>query len=122
MDTIRLRDAVEALRGEIMQAAEAASTQTIRFELGSIEMEFQVVAKREGGGEAKLGFHIFTADASIGGSGKLASESTQKVKLVLNPVSVDHASGERRKLDISRDGDGAPAPDAGRNAKRTLEP
>src|ERR1700742_432075 len=84
--TIPLRDAVRALRVEIMRAAEDASTQAVRFEVNAIEMEFQVVAKREGGGEAKLGFHIFAADASVGASGKLASEQTQKVKFVLNPV------------------------------------
>jgi hypothetical protein len=102
MDTIPLKDTIEALRNEIMAAAEAASTQSVRFELGSIEMEFQVVAKREKGGEAKLGFHIFAADATLGGSAKGADERTQKVKLVLNPVLVG-MDGRRSKLEISRE-------------------
>ena len=119
METIRLRDAMQALRGEIMQAAEAASTQSVRFELSSIEMEFQVVAKREGGAEAKLGFHIFAADATLGGSGKIADERTQKVKIVLNPFQVD-MKGNRTKLDISRDNEGTASSDE-QTAKRTLE-
>lgn len=115
METIPLRDAVQALRAEILSAAEAASAQAVRFELGPIEMEFQVVAKREGGGDAKLGFHIFTADASLGANAKAASERTQRVKFVLNPVLVD-LSGQRRKLEIGRE----PAPDPAPPGKHPL--
>ncbi len=48
------------------------------FELGPIEMEFQVVARKEFGGDAKLGFHIFVAEATLGGSGKGSDERTQR--------------------------------------------
>jgi Trypsin-co-occurring domain 2 len=119
METIPLRDTIQALRAEIMQAAEAASTQSVRFELGPIEMEFQVVVKKEGGGEAKLGFHILAADATLGGSGKLASEGTQKVKFVLNPVLVD-MEGRRRKLEISRDDVPDGASGQGQSSKHSL--
>jgi hypothetical protein len=102
METLPLRDAIRALRVEIMEAAEDASNQAVRFEMGPIEMEFQVVAKREKGLDAKIGFHIFAAEATLGGSGKGADERTQKVKLVLNPVLVD-AEGMRSKLEIGRD-------------------
>ncbi len=116
MDTIPLRDAIRMLRGEIIAAAEDASTQAVRFELGPIEMEFQVVAKKEQEGEAKLGFHIFVAEATVGGSGKGADERTQKVKFVLNPVLVDMA-GRRSKLEIAREDQ----PEQGRSSKHTME-
>jgi hypothetical protein len=119
METIPLRDTIQALRAEIMQAAEAASTQSVRFELGSIEMEFQIVVKREGGGEAKLGFHILAADTALSGSGKVASEGTQKVKFVLNPVLVD-MKGQRTKLEISRNNDPGAAPYHDQSSKHTL--
>ena len=116
MDTIPLRDVIRVLRSEIIAAAEDASTQAVRFDVGPIEMEFQVVVKKELGGEAKLGFHIFVADATVGGSGKGADERTQKVKFVLNPVLVDMA-GERSKLEIAREDQ----PEQGRSSKHTLE-
>jgi hypothetical protein len=107
METIALRDAIRALRTEIIEAAEDASDQAVRFELGPIELEFQVVAKTEFGSDAKMGakigFHIFTAEASVGASGKSADERTQNVKLVLNPVLVG-ADG-RTKLEVGRDPD-----------------
>jgi hypothetical protein len=116
MDTIPLRDAIRALRGEILAAREEAPTQGMRFELGPIEMEFQIVARKEVGGEAKLGFHIFAAEATLGGSAKGADERTQKVKFVLNPVLVDMA-GQRSKLEIAREGQ----PNRDRQPKHPLE-
>ncbi len=101
METVPLRDAIRALRTEIMEAAEEASSQPVRFELGSIEMEFQVVAKKEKAGDAKFSFHILGAEAAIGGSGRGADERTQKVKLVLSPV-LEKMDGGRSKVEIGR--------------------
>jgi hypothetical protein len=101
METIPLRDAIRGLRSEILAAREQASTEEVRFELGPVEMEFQVVARKEGGLEGKLGFHIFGVEATLGGSGKGADERTQKVKFVLNPISVDE-SGQQSKIAIAR--------------------
>ena len=78
----------------------------MRFELGQIELEFQVVAKAEKSVDGKLGgkinFHIFSIDASVGGTGKLADERTQRVKFVLTPTVVDPKSGQKRRQEISR--------------------
>jgi len=101
MDTIPLRDAIRTLRAEILSATEDAANQALRFQMGPIEMEFQVVAKREIGGDAKLSFHIFVADASVGGSGKGANEQTQKVKFTLTPVILD-PEGNETSVQIGR--------------------
>ena len=61
---------------------------------------------------------ILAAEAALSGSGKVASEGTQKVKFVLNPVLVD-MEGRRHKLDIGRDNDPGAAP--GQSSKHTLE-
>jgi hypothetical protein len=100
-ETVPLRDAIRALRVELLEAVEDASTQAVRFELGTIELEFQVVARREKEGKAKIGFHIFGAEASVGGTGGRGDERTQTVKLVLNPVLLG-TDGGRSKLDIGR--------------------
>jgi hypothetical protein len=116
METIPLRDAIRVLRSEILAAREEAATEEVRFELGPVEMEFQVVARKEVGGEAKLGFHIFVAEATLGGSGKGTDERTQKVKFVLNPISID-ASGQQTKLAIARQDQGEQT----QSSERTLE-
>jgi hypothetical protein len=96
--TIPLRDTIEALRAEITEAVAAASGSKVRFELGPIELEFQCVAKKEGGAEAKVSFHIF----ALGASGKVASEETQKVKIVLKPVLVDEDGKHKEVVTLSR--------------------
>jgi Trypsin-co-occurring domain 2 len=105
-ETIPLRDAVRALRAEIMAAAEDASGKSVRFELGQIELEFQVVAKGEksadGKFSGKINFHIFSVDAALGGGGKHADERTQKIKFVLMPTGIDAMGKPTTKLQISR--------------------
>jgi hypothetical protein len=116
MDTMPLSDAIRALRNEILAARDEAAGQEVRFEVGPIEMEFHVIARKEIGGGAKVGFHIFAAEATLGASGKGADERVQKVKIVLNAISVD-ASGRQSKIAIARkDDDGRRPP-----SKRTLE-
>jgi hypothetical protein len=100
MDTIPLREAIRALRSEILKAVEE-SVQEVRFELGPIEMEFQVVIRKELDGEAKLGLHVFAVQAEVGGGGKRSDETMQKVKFVLNPIS--EKRGVQSKVVIARD-------------------
>jgi hypothetical protein len=88
-----------------LAARQEASTKEVRFELGPVEMEFQVVARKEIGGDAKVGFHILAAEATLGGSGKGSDERTQKVKFVLNPIFVD-ASGQQTKVQVGRESPG----------------
>lgn len=80
--TIPLRDVVASLRGEILNAIAAATTERLRFELGQIDVEFHV-AKSEKGVEGKAGdkvsLHIFSVEASVGGSGKLSDKRMHKV-------------------------------------------
>jgi hypothetical protein len=105
-ETIPLRDVVRALRAEIISAAKDASAQEVKFELGQIELEFQIVAKKDRGVDGKLGgkvsFHILSFDATLGGNVKVADERTQKVKLVLQPTFVDGTGTKNSKISISR--------------------
>jgi Trypsin-co-occurring domain 2 len=101
MSTIPLRDAIRALRTELTESVREAETETVRFELGSVELEFQVVATREATGSAKVGFHIFAAEAELGAGGKGVDERTQRVKLVLNPMLAG-SGGQKAKLEIAR--------------------
>ena len=100
--TFPLVDAIRALRTEIQEAGQAADRETLRFELGPIDLEFQVVAKREGGASGKISFHIFGTGAELGGSGKLADERTQKVKLVLNPVEMKSGAPTKKLIKRQR--------------------
>jgi hypothetical protein len=110
-----LGEVVRALRSEIIDAATAGVNETVRFEVGPIEVEITVVAKREGGPEGKIKFEVFGFGAEVGADAKFAREQTQKVKLNLTPVQV-LPDGTLSHLEISR------VPQPGERPASTEEP
>jgi len=87
-EPLPLAEFVQALRGEIVKAATAAGKEEIHFGVGPIDVEFQVIAKREGGPEGKIKFGVLGVGVEAGGGAKFVSERTQKVKLSLKPVRI----------------------------------
>lgn len=81
-----LTETITALRDEIASAAAAGADSDLRFQLGTIELEFTVVAKREGGPNGAIKFSVLGIGAEVGGSAKFANERTHKVKLSLTPA------------------------------------
>lgn len=97
-ELLPLSEVVRSLRAEIINAANIGENEPIHFELGPIELEFTVVAKREGAAGSKIKFSVLGIGAAVEGSGKIASEYTQKVKLTLSPMDGG------RKVQIRRRG------------------
>ena len=96
-----LAEVVQGLRAEILKAADAAGKENIRFGVGPIELEFQVVAKREGGVNGKIKFGIWGVGVEAGGSAKAGSEHTQTVKFTLTPVRAS-PNGQKSDVEISK--------------------
>jgi hypothetical protein len=104
LDLVPLREAIEALRTEIMEAAATGANQLVSFLVGPIELEFNVVAKREGAGKANVKFGILGLGAEIGGDLKVTGETTQKVKITLTPQVTNPVTGLRDPAVINRPG------------------
>jgi Trypsin-co-occurring domain 2 len=92
-----LAEVVEALRSEIVKAADVVGNENIRFGVGPIDLEFQVVAKREGSGKIKFGIWGVGVDAGS----KFGSERTQKVKFTLKPVRIND-DGSETEVEVFR--------------------
>jgi hypothetical protein len=90
-DLIPLADAIRELRMEVNAAVKAAAGEALKFEVGPIDLEFNVVVTREGSGGGKIGFKIFGWGAEANLGGKLSNAQTHKVKFVLKPLD---ASGK----------------------------
>jgi hypothetical protein len=69
--------AIQTLREELSRAMRLSEDSKLRFELAPIELTLQLVVKREVSGG--LSWHIVTA------GGKAANETTQTLKLTLDP-------------------------------------
>lgn len=78
---VGLADAVRALRAELTAALVEGQDETLRFELGPVEMEFLLEIRKEAGGDAGVRFWV----VSLGGKGAVSTGSTHRVKLVLTP-------------------------------------
>jgi hypothetical protein len=101
-ELLPLAEAVQSLREQIIEAADIGRDEPIRFELGPVELEFTVVAKREGGAGSKIKFSVLGIGAAVDASGKIASEHTHTVKLTLSP-KVNNGGGGG-KVEIRRGG------------------
>jgi hypothetical protein len=100
---LELSEVMKALREEIRQAQWAAQGHDIKFNLNNIEVEFQTVVEKEGGGEAggKIKFWVLDIDAKA--SGKYKKAVTQKIKLSLTPKQLDPDTGEAKDIALADD-------------------
>ena len=101
-----LAEAIDVLRGELAKAQDAGRGNDVRFSFGSVEVELAIEVVKKGGGEASIKVLNLL---SIGGRGELSKGETNRVKVVLNPVSVNGepfevASSQNRRPDAVADG------------------
>jgi hypothetical protein len=59
---VALADAVRSLRSELDAAMVAGAGESLRFELGPVEIEFAVTVRRDGGGSAAVNVMVVTAE------------------------------------------------------------
>jgi hypothetical protein len=100
--TVELAELLGQLRAELSEAMRAGHDSDLRFELGPVELELTVAVDKEAKPGAKVRFWI----VEVGGDATLASSTTQRIKLVLEPrsngepgrrplISGERVSGER---------------------------
>ncbi|MFD8935183.1 trypco2 family protein [Streptomyces sp. NPDC059578] len=93
---IGLAEAVHQLRAELETAMAEGADKHLRFELGPIELEFQVDLRRTGGVDGALRWGV----VSLGGKKELSSGSGHRVTLVLNPKN--SVTGENAEVSAMR--------------------
>jgi hypothetical protein len=81
MSQIGLVDVVQALRAELARASALAVGSDVQFPVGQVTLEFQVGVTRSAEASGGVRFWVLELGASAG----LASESVQKVTIVLEP-------------------------------------
>lgn len=84
-DQIGLKEAIEAVRAELIGAMHSGAQEEIQFRVGSVQLEFQVAVTKEADGKAGVRFWVVEA----GASGKLSSAATHTVRVALDPVTRD---------------------------------
>ncbi|WP_344629003.1 trypco2 family protein [Streptomyces glaucosporus] len=82
---IELAEAVAALRDSLLEAASRGTGRDVAFEVGPIEMEFQVELRQEVRGKSGFRAWVLTADAE----GGLTRGRGHRVALTLTPRRAD---------------------------------
>ena len=82
MERIGLKEAIGALRQELGESILAAVEEQLRFEVGQITLEFQVVVERSVEGSGKLKFWVL----ELGGKGAQSNSQRHTVMIPLTPI------------------------------------
>jgi hypothetical protein len=85
VEPIGLRDAVEALRAELSASVASAVDESLKFEVGEMQLEFEVAIERVAEGSGGIRFWVI----ELGGKASHASTRTHKVTVPLKPVNAD---------------------------------
>jgi len=98
---VELAELIGQLRAELTEAMRKGDGAELRFELGPVELELTVAVSKEVKPGAKVRFLV----VEVGADTAMASSSTQRIKLTLDPrragesgrpfVSGDEKPGER---------------------------
>jgi hypothetical protein len=87
-----LAEAIAAVREQLTRAQKEGAGAGLRFRVGPVELEFDMVMSRTAGGEGGLKVYVLT----LGAKGESTSGSTHRIKVTLQPI--DPATGEDAKV------------------------
>lgn len=85
MEQVGLTEAIAALREEVSSAIEAGVSESLRFEVGEVTIEFEVAVERQRGGEGGLNIWVLT----LGGQASRSQTHTHRLTVPLKPVAAD---------------------------------
>lgn len=91
-----LAAAIQALRGELVEAVAGGAEESVRFELGQVKMEFEVAVTTSVDGKAGVQFWVISA----GGGAARSDVTTHRLTVDLAPV----IHGRRNPLISARHG------------------
>ncbi|HZD68340.1 MAG TPA: trypco2 family protein [Actinomycetes bacterium] len=95
---VELSEAISALRRELEEAMKKGSQEALRFRMGLVELEFELVVRRAAEAQGGVQFWV----ASVGGKGSLSRDSRHRVKLMLQPVDEEGDDLEVRSEQLRR--------------------
>lgn len=103
---LELAEVVKALRRELYEAKQDGAGESLRFNVNSVDVEFETAVEFDGSveGGGKIKFFVFDADTKV--SGEYKNATTHKIKLSLEPVDYqnpDPQTGKPGKTEIGGD-------------------
>ena len=91
-----LAETIKALRSELTAAMESGANDSLRFQLGPVELELTLAITREGGADGGIRFGV----VSFGAKGGISGQDTHRVKLSLQPMIRERDGGSLAPAEI----------------------
>ncbi len=86
---LELAEVIKALRRELYAAKQDGSGERIRFNVNSVDVEFETAVEFDGTIEAGGKIKFFVLDMDAKATGEYKNATTHKIKLSLQPVDLD---------------------------------
>ena len=91
-EKIGLKEVISALRSELSDSIREAENKDIRFDVGDVNIEFEVLIEQSDKlqGEGKVKFNLLPWGGSIGGSAETGRKNAdrQKITIQLKPKNI----------------------------------
>jgi Trypsin-co-occurring domain 2 len=85
MKEIQLKEAIAALREELTESILASQSESLRFAVGEITLEFEIEIEKSMDGKGGIKFWV----VELGGGGASKDKATHKVTIPLKPIRND---------------------------------
>ncbi len=92
-----LSETIQALRDELAQALQASAGEHLRFRMGEVSLELEIAISQGGEMDGGIRFGV----VSFGGKKNAAHETTHRLKVALQPVTVDPVDHRGKDILIS---------------------
>ncbi|MFB7665733.1 trypco2 family protein [Kitasatospora sp. NPDC056138] len=86
---IELADAIEAVRQQLLDATARGAGQEIRFEVGTVQLDFDVELKRDARAKGGIRTWVLSAEAEAGAAHRLS----HRVSVTLTPRNARTGAG-----------------------------
>jgi hypothetical protein len=83
VEEIGLANAIQAVRQELATAMAAGAKEEIRFQVSSVELQFQVVVSKSADASGKVRFWV----VDVGAGGTVERAATHTIQVQLDPIT-----------------------------------
>jgi hypothetical protein len=101
--SVDLADTIRVLRHQLSEAMHEGQDQELRFEIGEVQLEFEIVVKKDASADGGIRFGVI----SLGAKANIGNEASHRISLVMQPV-VLKADGSTSRANISGTGRSKP--------------
>lgn len=97
--SVDLADTIRVLRQQLSAAMHEGQSEELRFDLGEVQLEFEVVVTKDASADGGIRFGVL----SLGAKANIGNEASHRISLIMQPVIVN-SDGSTSRANVSGTG------------------